>query len=381
LRPEKSHNEKIPLFVPQTADVPTVIFTVTNDLSYDQRMIRICTSLVNNGFDVILVGRKKRSSILVLPQPFVQRRLYCFFGNGALFYAEFNIRLFFFLLFRKLDGMCAIDLDTILPVYLVSLIRKKVRIYDAHELFCEMKEIVERPHIYRTWKWIEKRTVPDFKYGYTVNRLIAEEFRKMYGSDFRVIRSLPVYAPVASKPSKKFILYQGAVNEGRCFETLIPAMQSIKIPLVICGDGNFMEKARKLAKELPLPSNIIFTGYLRPDELLKYTNDAYIGLTLFEPGAKSNYFSLANRFFDYVKAGVPQLCVDYPAYREINDQYHVAELISDLSSENIALQINKLLEDENRWQMIREKCILAAKELNWEKEEIKLIEYYRQIFG
>jgi len=203
-----------------------LVFTVTNDLTFDQRMIRICTSLANAGYHVLLVGRKMKDSIPLKKMAFDQRRLHCFFSRGKLFYAEYNLRLLFFLLFKKFDLICAIDLDTIIPCLWVSAIRRKKRVYDAHELFCEMKEIVQRPAIYRIWKNIEKKTVPSFDFGYTVNEPIAEEFRKMYHRDYGVIMNAPVLRPLAIPEKKeKYILYQGAVNEGRSFETLIPAMK------------------------------------------------------------------------------------------------------------------------------------------------------------
>ena len=131
-----------------------LVFTVTNDLNYDQRMIRICTSLSNSGYKVLLIGRK--SSTPLIKKQFSQKRLYCFFNKGKLFYIEYNLRLFFYLLFAKCDLICAIDLDTIIPCYLASVLKKKRRVYDAHELFCEMKEVVSRPAIFRVWKFIEK---------------------------------------------------------------------------------------------------------------------------------------------------------------------------------------------------------------------------------
>jgi len=366
----------------KSPDLPRIVFTVTNDLSYDQRMIRICSSLAENGYDVLLVGRKRRSSIPLTEKTFRQKRLNCWFDTGALFYAEFNIRLFLFLLTRKADALCAIDLDTILPVLYISRLKKINRIYDAHELFCEMKEIVSRPRIYAIWKMIERHTVPAFKHGYTVNGPIAGEFRKMYGVDYAVIRSMARYDGTAPEPVRDhYILYQGAVNEGRCFETLIPAMQWVDAPLHICGDGNFMNRAKDLVRQYGLESKIIFHGLLPPEELKPITRKARIGLTLFEPGARSNYFSLANRFFDYIQAGVPQLCVDYPVYRELNNLHQVAVLITDLSARSIADSINQMLQNEQEWITMKDHCISAAKELNWQSEEKKLLSFYRKLIG
>jgi glycosyltransferase involved in cell wall biosynthesis len=362
--------------------LPVLYFTVTTDLTYDQRMIRICTSLANAGYNVVLVGRAKKGSLPLVKQPFQQKRISCLFEKGKSFYIEYNLRLLFYLLFKKMDGICAIDLDTILPCYYIASVKKVNRIYDAHELFCEMKEIVSRPKIYKIWKWIEQKTVPHFKYGYTVNKQIADEFEKMYDCKYQVIRSIALYDFALQEQIKeKFILYQGAVNEGRSFETLIPAMQWVNAQLVICGDGNFMEQAKKLAADPVLDGKVIFKGMVEPKALKEYTSRAYIGITLFEKDSKSNYFSLANRFFDYIHAATPQLCVDYPVYREINDQYSVAVLTDDLKPAALAMHLNSLLDDKNKWQRMRANCMNAAKELNWQNEEINLLAFYKNIFG
>ena len=54
-----------------------IIFTVTNDLTYDQRMHRICHSLAAHGYDVLLVGRKLSKSVPLTQQTFGQKRLTC----------------------------------------------------------------------------------------------------------------------------------------------------------------------------------------------------------------------------------------------------------------------------------------------------------------
>lgn len=281
-----------------------------------------------------------------------------------------------------MDGIGAVDLDTILPCLFISKIKKIKRIYDAHELFCEMKEIVSRPGIYKIWKRIEKYAVPQFNFAYTVNQAIADEFKNLYNKEFNVIRSIAVFEENNFSTHKdKYILYQGAVNEGRSFETLIPAMQFVDATLIICGDGNFMNQAVELRKKHQLEEKIKFKGMLPPSELKDYTKKAYIGLTLFEKGAKSNYYSLANRFFDYIHSGTPQLCVDYPVYSELNKKYDIAVMISELDTASIAKALNQLLNDKARWLLLNENCQKASLELNWQNEEKTLIAFYKNIFG
>ena len=366
---------------------------MTNDLSYDQRMIRICTSLVKNGYEVTLVGRKMRGSRPLDEKVFRQQRMRLLFQQGKAFYIEYNLRLFFFLLFKDMDLICAVDLDTILPCYLLSRLRGITRVYDAHELFCEMKEVVNRPRVYKVWKAIERKTVPAFQHGYTVNDLIAGEFRKMYQADYEVIRNVPLLKEAENPPPtdggtvpdwlprERFILYQGAVNEGRCFETLIPAMQQVEAPLVICGEGNFMRQAREMVRHYRLEGKVIFAGYLLPVQLKSITPLAYCGITLFDKTSGSNYYSLANRFFDYMHACVPQLAMNFPAYREINNLCPIAVLIDEADTGVIADALNGLLHNNLLYQTMRENCRQARLVYNWESEEKKLFHFYKQILN
>ncbi|HLA53667.1 MAG TPA: glycosyltransferase [Flavitalea sp.] len=360
---------------------PLIYFAVYNNLSHDQRMIRICQSLTNNGFEIAIVGTSNPRPAEETPPAYRRYRLACIFHKGKTGYAEFNLRLFFFLLFRKMDGICAIDLDTIVPVFLVSAIKRVKRFYDAHELFCEMQEVVSRPAIYNTWKWVERNFVPRFKHGYTVNEPIAAEFRKLYGMNYLVIRNLPVLRQLElPEKNERFILYQGAVNEGRSFETLIPAMKEINARLFICGDGNFMSSARSMVAEQRLEDKIIFTGMLLPEALRTISLQAWIGINVLSNSALSIYYSLANRFFDYMHAGLPQVCIDFPAYRQINDQYGFAELIPDNQTGTIEKAINGLLEDEQKYFRLQQHCMSARNELNWDQEEKILIDFYQQQF-
>ena len=357
-----------------------IVCTVTNDLNYDQRMIRICTSLANAGYDVTLVGFKRKTSKALKEQPFRQVRLHIITEQGKLMYFYYWLNLFRFLLFRKVDIICAIDLDTILPVYYASLLRGKKRVYDAHEIFTDLKEVISRPAVHKMWTWIGKHTVPHFPVGYTIGDCYAEEFKKRYGVNYGVVRSATVLKPLQIPEKKEhIILYQGWVNVGRCFEQLIPAMKHVNARLIVCGEGNFYAQAIALTREYGLEGKIAFKGYVPPAELASYTIQAYVGITLFEDTSLSNRLSLANRFFDYMHNGVPQLCIRYPEYERINQQFEVASLIADTTPENIAAALNKLLDDQPYYDRLQQNCLLAREKYCWQEEEKKLLDIYRKI--
>lgn len=361
-----------------------IVFTVTNDLCYDQRMQRICTTLAKVGYDVLLIGRKLKDSKNLNRELYQQKRFFCFFSKGLLFYAEYNLRLFFYLLFIKADATCAIDLDTILPCYFVSMIRKKKRVYDAHELFTEMKEVISRPGIKKIWMKIEKIAVPSFQYGYTVSQSIAEEFKQRYKVVYEVIRNVPVKKkanPPATKNScLKIIIYQGAVNEARGLENLILAMEFIEAELHIYGDGNIYKRIETLIVQKGLREKIILKGKLSPEELKAITGNAEIGINLVEPYGLNQVYSLANKFFDYIHASVPQVTMDFPEYKKINDAFEVAILIPGTGEKEITNAINQLLNDPVLYKKLKNNCIAASEVYNWQQEEKKLIEFYAKIF-
>ncbi len=360
----------------------SILFAVTNDLNYDQRMHRIAGTLASAGYEVVLVGRKHQTSAALHPKNFRQKRLYCFFKKGFLFYVEYNLRLFWFLLFQKADLVCAIDLDTILPVYVASVLKKQKRVYDAHELFTEQKEVITRPFIHKCWLAVEKYAVPKFPLGYTVNDFIRDELHRRYGVHYTVVRNLPrlTELPQQKKASEKWILYQGAVNEGRCFETLIPAMKEVNAKLVICGKGNFFDQTEKLIAQYQLESKIELRGYVSPEELRALTPEAHIGITLFEKDGKNQYYSLANRFFDYTMAGIPQVCVNYPEYASLNQCYNTAYLVNNTDSATIAEALNNLLSDDVVYKDLQQNCLQARLDLNWENEQAVLLHFYQTIF-
>lgn len=357
-----------------------IVCTVTNDLNYDQRMIRICTSLAGAGYDVTLIGFKRKTSKPLVERPFKQVRLPIIVEQGKLMYAHYWFHLFFFLLFRKVDILCAIDLDTILPVYYVSLLRGTKRVYDAHEIFTDLKEVISRPSVHKMWTWVGNHTVPRFRTGYTIGECYAEEFKKRYGVDYGVVRSATILKPLQIPEKKeRFILYQGWVNVGRCFEQLIPAMQFVHAKLIVCGEGNFYEQSMALAKQYGVEDKITFKGYVPPAQLSEYTLQAYIGITLFEDTSLSNRLSLANRFFDYMHYGVPQLCIKYPEYERINGQFEIATLIADPTPQGITAALNKLLDDETYYKKLQDNCLKARETYCWQQEEKKLLDIYKKL--
>ncbi|MCB0572238.1 MAG: glycosyltransferase [Phaeodactylibacter sp.] len=346
-------------------------------------MIRICTSLARAGYAVTLVGRQRRASKPLRPEAFEQKRLWCYFEKGKLFYLEYNLRLLLWLLFQPFDITCSIDLDTILPGFIVCRLRGKVCVYDAHEYFTETPEVERRPAVKRAWEWVARFTIPRLRYAYTVGPALASIFREKYGVPFAVIRNVPARqgeAPLPTQVSEPIIFYQGALNEGRGLEYAIEAMQSIDgAQLWLAGEGDLSAQLREQMQKLGLEHKVKFLGFVLPHELQQLTPAATIGLNLLENRGLSYYYSLANKAFDYVQAAVPSIQMAFPEYQALNRQYEVFLLLEELSAEAVAAAIRELLDNGERYKRLQENCRRASEVWNWETEEQLLLEFYRKI--
>ncbi len=358
----------------------SIVFPVVNDLNYDQRMQRICSALQNNGFEVTLIGREMKGSKPLKNRAFQQLRFKHKFHAGKLFYLMHNWKLFWHYIKSDYDIIVANDLDTMVAGYLASTIKGKPFVYDAHEYFPELPEVVDRPLVNFVWNAVEKFVVPKLKYAYTINESYAGIFKEKYNKDFEIIRNATVLEEKEfGEIEEPYILYQGAVNIGRGVEQMIEAMQFIDSKLIICGNGDLFEECQKLVRDLNLEDKVEFLGFVEPEKLKKITIKAKLGFTFFTDHGMSYYYSLANRFFDYFHNGVPQLCINFPEYKRINDQFEIAVLVDDLDPKNIAEAANKVLKDEQVYQKLRSNCLKARAEINWQNEEKKLLAFYNAI--
>jgi glycosyltransferase involved in cell wall biosynthesis len=357
-----------------------IIVTVTNDLTYDQRMIRICTSLVEAGYNVLLVGRRRGNSIPLTHQVFGQKRLSCWFQSGKLFYIEFNLRLFFFLLIKQTHAYSAVDLDTLVACTLAAKIRSKKLVFDAHEYFEEVPEVTNRLVVKKIWKTVGKWFIPHTDLAYTVNRGLAEIFTKQYHKKFEVIRSVPYpIGKIKHKPNaQNIVLYQGALNKGRGLEQLLMAMQQIDAECWIVGEGDLSGKLRHLAEDLNVKHKVKFWGYIQPDELKQITLQAKVGYSVTENIGLSYYHSLPNKFFDYIQAELPQICPPFPEFMHINQKYEVAMLCACEVSD-IVNTINILLTDNVLYHKLQQACKQAKRTFNWEDEDEKLKSMYLNV--
>ncbi len=366
-----------------------IVVSVINDLTTDQRVHKICTTLSENGFSVLVIGRKYPTSI-PLKRVYETYRLPAFFLKGFLAYAEFNIRLFFKLLFTKKDILLANDLDTLLPNYLIHKIHRKKLVYDSHELFSEMPELTSRPNVQRVWLHIEKWIFPKLKNVYTVNSIIADIYAKKYKVPVNIIRNIAprlkntkvdTHLAQKIKGNKKMLILQGAgINMDRGGEEAIEMMQYLKnTVLYIIGSGEVFSILKKKVKDLNLENTVFLIDRIPYEQLMEYTKIADLGLSL-DKNTNLNYeYSLPNKVFDYIQARVPLLVSNRKIVAELVNTNTIGKVTTTHNPKELALIISEIFKKQDQYNIWKENLVLAANKYNWESESKKLQEIYSDL--
>jgi len=359
-----------------------IILSVTNDLATDQRVHRVATTLIKNGAKVTLVGRLLKNS-LPLSRGYKTYRMRLLFTKGPFFYAEYNVRLFIYLVFSKVDILVANDLDTLPANYLVSVLRRKKIVFDAHELFSEVPELIGRNIVKEIWLRIERWLLPKVNYSYTVCQSIADIYKEKYGINIKVVRNIPLRLDKIDRsnrypglPLTGFILYQGSVNQGRGLETLIDACEYIHdIKFIIVGDGDIVQTINQRITNKNLKNKVILLGKLPFEDLERVTPYAALGISVEELQGLNYYYALPNKLFDYIQSEIPVLVSDFPEMSNIVKSYKVGEILISRKPSELANQIELMVKKskDGFWKQNLKK---AAEELCWEKEEHELMKIY-----
>lgn len=361
---------------------PRIILSVINDLVTDQRVHKIASSLHAHIGDVIVVGRLLPDS-LPLNRTYQTHRMKLLFKKGPIFYAEYNIRLYIYLLFAKANILVSNDLDTLPANTFASVVKKVKLVYDAHEFFTEVPELVKRPKVKSVWQKLENFLIRNVDAAYTVCESLADLFHQTYGVSFKVVRNIPVLndtPPLPLVEKGNTILYQGAVNLGRGLELMLDTM--VLLPdtkLIIAGGGDILKQLQDKTEQLGLSNQVTFTGRLPFEKLQEVTHQADVGISIEEDMGLNYRFALPNKLFDYIHCGKPVVVSDLPEMGRIVDTYQVGSILKERTPKALAETIQNLLSNTALRQHCYNNALKARQELNWQQEEKVLLGIYRKL--
>ncbi len=347
-------------------------------------------ALHEEGWEVLLIGRRLPHSPEMDVRTYHTKRFRLWFHTGPLFYLNYNIRVFVYLLSNRFDVAFSNDLDTLPANFIASRLKNAKVVYDSHEYFTGVPELAERKLVRGIWKSLEKIFLPPIKYLFTVNNSIAELYRKEYNINFKVMRNVPLLPKmevIAKAEGRKkyglpenqfiYILQGSGINIQRGAEEAVEAMQYLEnSTLLILGGGDVLDILKEKVKQLSLTDKIIFKPRMSYQDMMQHTQCADVGLTL-DKDTNINYrFSLPNKLFDYIHAGIPVLASDLPEIRKVVEEYNIG-MITDTHDPKSLSAIMKKMNDPLLILNWKTNLTTAAKELNWEKEKTVLTETFR----
>ena len=363
-----------------------IIISVSTDLISDQRVHKMSTTLHNSGYDVLLVGRKLNNDFFS-KRPYRVKRFNLKFRRGFLFYMFFNIRLFIFLLFNKCDIFYANDLDTLLPNFIISKIKNKPLVYDSHELFTEVPELIDKKIVKSFWLFLEKKIFPKLSNVITVSDSIANFYKKKYQIDSLIIKNVPYlktnnslvekkYNIQGFNPNKKNIIYQGSLNKDRGISIMIDTMVHLNANLFIVGSGDFKKELLEYTIKKKLINKIFFLGRVPFQQLKSITCEFDLGLSFEEDTCLAYRYSLPNKIFDYLHAEIPILASDFPDISSLVINNKIGEVLSSRNPKQIASQIEYILKNKNIYNLNFKS---TKKKFCWENQEKKIIKLFNNL--
>ena len=353
-----------------------VAVLVSNDLTYDQRVSKICDSLQHKKWEVQLVGVLKTESTSI-QRTYSTNRLRVFFSKGPLFYFMLNVRMFFYLLFHKTEIIWANDLDVLWSAVLIKKLRGAKIIYDSHEYYTEAEGLTGRERIKAFWTRIEERCIPHVDLFITVNESIAEIYREKYNREVLVQRNMPILVEDECEREELFevktVVLQGAyIDPDRGGMELVEAFQYLEgIQLLIVGAGRDLENIKRRIVELQLEEKVKVLPRMSYLELKQLTQRVHLGVSLDKPLHLNYTLSLPNKLFDYIHAGVPVLVSNLLEPARIVNEYGVGEVVSEVTPKAIAVGIQIVLNSPsyNEYKTATKK---AKSALHWQADFDKL---------
>jgi glycosyltransferase involved in cell wall biosynthesis len=283
------------------------------------------------------------------------------------------------------------DLNSILAGFRARRLHPAPVIYDAHELWPHRN----RPDARRRKTWVmEKADRYCSRHAdgvITVNESIARHMEKRYGlPEVVVIRNIPALAARDEPPPfavlddlpRPRLVYVGGIQTNRGIEQVIDALPQIEGAVFFAvgpGDDSYRAALERRAAEHGVAGRVRFLPRVPIASVVRTVTQGDLGMCLFQGGYLSYYWTLPNKFFEYIHAGVPVLASDFPETRRLVDRYEIGAVCDPGDPADIAAKVNDLLSRPDDLARMRDNTTKAAQELNWELEQKHLVALYRRL--
>ena len=368
-----------------------VSVAVITDLETDQRVRKVCTWMHEQRYSVVVTGLQRPFSSHVPQRPYTQNRLITKQQKGVLFYIEWQWKLFQALRKVPADVIYANDLDTLFPAWLVAKSQRAALVYDSHEWFTEVPELLNQPIKKWIWKKLEAFLVPKTTGRITVNASIAKKLEEAYGFPFVVLRNVPQLISVSANPAllplkaqgKFCLILQGnGINVDRGAEEAIQALHFLpeQVHLLIVGAGDVFPKLPHIIQNEGMQNRVSLLARMPYEQMMQLAAACRLGLSLDKNRSGNYLYSLPNKVFDYWMAGIPVLASNLLELRSLIQETGAGILCNEVNPKQIAQAVLPVLESNSRYAELCLKAKKAAALHCWENEQQALQQVFSMLF-
>lgn len=219
---------------------------------------------------------------------------------------------------------------------------------------------------------------------------VGEEIQKLLGEQYgewektNVVRSVSEFSNQSFRPSSYplKLLYSGAISPERGLTELVESMVGLqdRFTLTIKGpvtDPKFEVRLRELVTALHLGQAVKLEAPCGYQQIVQHANTHDIGVFVQPNSSKHKLYTLPNKFFTYIAAGLALCVSDYPELARVSREWGFATLVDDCNPESIGAALGEL--SIETVDSLKKKALIAARDLNWQKEELVLIKVLKTL--
>ncbi len=390
-------------------DIKKVCMVVSNPFVNDSRVLREAQSLASNGYDVTVFAteggefkEEERIGKITVKRLRVK--------NYALIHLKFwKAYTVFYKLVKIVSAEQAAiyhshDADTLLMCFLAARKNRAKLVYDFHE-YWRAKNYFSKNFFEFIWtrlvkkyeyRLIERLIAPQANALITVNHSLAEEFQKDYPVKERplVLFNTPSYVPqdkllpsllrhkIGVRNEERVILFLGGLNRNRGLDNLVKSLDYLdqEFKVVFLGYGPLRDKISEMGKIGKYKGRVFVLDAVPSADVPRWASGADVGAAPIQNATWSYFHSSPNKIFEYMMAGLPIVCSDFPEMRKIVIENKVGVTFNPDDPEDIARAIKEIFSYPEKYREMRKNSLRAAKEkFNWEIEERKLLDLYESI--